>query len=98
VITQEAAQHVKGQIDRSIEMGARCLAGGEIRRRQLFLPTVFVDATLEMPVMEEEVFGPVIPIWPLRTMEEAIRLAKRAISGLQASIMARDITAALRFA
>ena len=43
-------------------MGARCLIGGKRVNGSFYEPTVLVDVTPDMPVMKDEVFGPVAPV------------------------------------
>src|SRR4029079_6177889 len=63
VISPQAVAKAQEQVRRSLEMGARCLTGGESVASSYHQPTVLVDVTPEMPVMCDEVFGPVAPIY-----------------------------------
>src|SRR6185503_3782620 len=69
--------------------GARVLTGG--RRRDegggiFFEPTVLAGVDHSMVIMQEETFGPVIPVMAVRDEEEAIRLANDSRYGLNASV------------
>jgi aldehyde dehydrogenase (NAD+) len=65
-------------------------------------PTVFADATPDMTIMREEIFGPVLAMMPFDTEEEAIELANDTPYGLAAYIQtgsnerARRVAAKLR--
>ncbi len=72
LITPQAAAKVDAQVKESVAMGARCLAGGARVGYSFFQPTVLVDVTPDMPVMKDEVFGPVAPICTFTDVEEAI--------------------------
>jgi len=73
--------------------GARTLVGGR-RNPALsglyFEPTVLVDVTHEMKVMQDETFGPVLPIMRVRDEEEAIHLANDSRYGLAANVWTRS--------
>jgi acyl-CoA reductase-like NAD-dependent aldehyde dehydrogenase len=76
------------------DRGARVLAGG-IRRGDgpgvFFEPTVLAGVDHSMLIMQEETFGPVIPIMAVGDAEEAIRLANETPYGLNASVWTRDV-------
>ena len=73
--------------------GARLLHGGT-RLTELgpnfYAPTLLADVTSEMRLMREETFGPVLPVAPFDTEEEAIQLANDSDFGLAASIWTRN--------
>ena len=70
--------------------GAKVHMGGEIvdHGGKWCLPTVLTDVDHSMHVMLEESFGPLLPIMPFRTVEEAIRLANDSDYGLSATVYA----------
>ncbi len=52
--------------------------GGGSEREKLFIePTVLVDVDLDAPIMQEEIFGPILPIIPFDTMEEALGIIQK---------------------
>jgi aldehyde dehydrogenase (NAD+) len=56
----------------------KILVGGETDRSDLFIaPTVLGEVSPDSPVMKEEIFGPILPVYPFKTMEEALTLIKR---------------------
>jgi len=73
--------------------GARILIGGT-RLPELganfYAPTVIADVTPEMVLMQEETFGPVLPVAAFQTEDEAVRLANDSEFGLAASVWTRD--------
>jgi len=58
--------------------GARVLAGGEVVREDLYLaPTLLDQVDWEHPVMQEEIFGPILPILSFATLNEALQAVER---------------------
>jgi aldehyde dehydrogenase (NAD+) len=94
----------KGQLRRLLERiekaraeGARQVVGGEPEGLVL-PPHVFVDATNEMSIARDELFGPVVAIIKVRGEEEALEVANGTTYGLSAAVVTRDVERGLRFA
>lgn len=98
MISPQAVDKAHDQVRQSLEMGARCLTGGERIDGCFYQPTVVVDVTPEMPVMRDEVFGPVAPIYTFKDAESAVRIANDSPYGLQASVFSENISNALKVA
>jgi acyl-CoA reductase-like NAD-dependent aldehyde dehydrogenase len=98
LITPQAAAKVDAQVKESVAMGARCLAGGARVGYSFYQPTVLVNVTADMPVMRDEVFGPVAPVCTFTDVEEAIRFANDSPYGLQSSVFSINISTALKIA
>lgn len=81
---------------------ARLVAGGASRRLNgngLFIePTLFADASNDIRISREEIFGPVLPIIPFDTEDEAIRIANDTPYGLASGIQTGSMSRALRLA
>ncbi len=86
-------EELNEQVQQSIKLGARLLCGGKKAERPgvFYLPTVLSDVKKGMPVYEEETFGPVSAIIPVKDASEAIEVANDSIFGLGGSIWSKDI-------
>ena len=73
-------------------MGARCLLGGKIPSGPgaYYPPTVLTDVGSGMPAYEEELFGPVAAVIPVKDDEAAIAAANDSVFGLGASVLTSD--------
>jgi acyl-CoA reductase-like NAD-dependent aldehyde dehydrogenase len=98
LISPDAVQRAHAQVAKSLEMGAQCLTGGEPEGSSYYKPTVLVNVTPEMPVMAEEVFGPVAPVYPFRDAESAVAIANDSPYGLQSSVFSENLHNALSVA
>jgi len=85
---------VERHLDEAVAKGARIITGGK-RRPDLgplfFEPTVIVDVDHSMALMNEETFGPILPIMRVKDADEAIRMANDSAFGLSGSIYTRDL-------
>lgn len=81
-------EKVEKQVSDAVAAGARVMTGGRRGEGpgQWFEPTVLVDVTPEMSVVEDETFGPVVTVTRVADQEEAIRLANDSRYGLSASV------------
>jgi aldehyde dehydrogenase (NAD+) len=84
------------------QSGAKLVAGGGTRKingKGLFIEgTIFANATNDMKISREEIFGPVLPVIPFDTEEEAIRIANDTPYGLASGIQTGNLSRALRLA
>lgn len=98
LITSAAAEKVHEQVQESVAMGARVVTGGERSGLSFYRPTILTEVTPQMPIMREEVFGPVAPVVPFRDIAHAVSMANSLPFGLQASVFSENIHHALRIA
>ncbi len=76
----------------AVAKGAELVTGGKRKggAGQFFEPTVLAQCTPQMTVMNEEVFGPIVPIQRVESDDEAIALANRSHLGLNAYVFTKD--------
>ena len=93
LINERQLRTVEAHVNDAVERGARLVAGGR-RLTELgsnfYAPTLLADVTPDMRVLQEETFGPVLPIAAFSTVSEAIALANHSEFGLAASVWTRN--------
>ena len=82
-----------GEVADAIRKGAQVAWGGTRHTLggNFYTPTVLTEATPDMALAQEEIFGPVAPIFRFKTDEQAIALANDTRAGLAAYFYSRDI-------
>jgi len=80
------------QVEQSVQRGAQCLLGGEIPPGPgaYYPPTVLTNVAKGMPAYQEELFGPVAAVIPVRDEAQAIAVANDSQFGLGAAVITRD--------
>jgi succinate-semialdehyde dehydrogenase/glutarate-semialdehyde dehydrogenase len=88
------------QVEKSIAKGARCLLGGKVPDGPgaFYPPTVLTDLRPGMPAYEEELFGPVASVIPVKDEAEAISVANTSVFGLGGGVFTRDLARGERIA
>lgn len=100
VISAEAADRIDGEINTARQAGVGIAAGGT-RPSDLaghfITPTLFTDVDPTSRLGQVELFGPVLGVIPVDSMEEAITVANSVRFGLSASLFTRDVGRSLEF-
>jgi len=95
MITEKEAERVEAWVKEAVNGGAKLLTGGT-RKGTLFQPTVLADVPPGSKLDCEEVFGPVVCLYSIRTLDEAIEKANNVKYGLHAAIFTRSIDHAFK--
>jgi succinate-semialdehyde dehydrogenase / glutarate-semialdehyde dehydrogenase len=90
---EEMATEIHRQVNDSVKMGAVVECGGKMKEA-FYEPTILTNVTIEMPCMQEEVFGPVVPVVSYSTLEEAITISNSTRFGLGVSLFTQNIESA----
>ncbi|MCA6963489.1 aldehyde dehydrogenase [Pectobacterium odoriferum] len=98
LISAAALKRVEDKVAKAVSQGAKVLLGGqrESGTGYFYPPTLLVDVKQDMPIMHEEVFGPVLPVATFDTLEEAITMANDSEYGLTSSIYTQNINTAMK--
>lgn len=97
LIERRQVDRILQNIELSIQMGAEITTGGKANDT-LMEPTVMINATNDMPLSCNEIFGPVAVLIPFKDDEEAIQLANASENGLSSAIHTKDLDKGVRIA
>lgn len=95
LISEAAAVRVEEQLGQAVAEGARLAAGGR-RRGAFFEPTVLAGAGAASAALQEEIFGPVLPLIPFDDFDQALAWANASPYGLQAAVFTHDLSRVMR--
>jgi len=100
LINEQQLQTVMSYVEIGKKEGAKLLTGGNRLdsgghvRGWFYAPTVFGDCDSKMRVAQEEIFGPVVSVMPIDSLEQGIEVANGVPYGLSASIYTRNVNQA----
>lgn len=92
LINQEAITTIEKQVQNSLNLGARLILGGKPLKGPgyFYPPTILADVSFDMPVFNEETFGPVAAVASFQTVNDALRLANHPHFGLGSSLWTKN--------
>ena len=89
---------VQEQVEDAVKRGAKILTGGKqvpgFKTTHFFEPTLLENVPHDARIVQEECFGPALPIFRVKDIDHAIKLANSSIFGLGSSIWTRDLAKA----
>jgi acyl-CoA reductase-like NAD-dependent aldehyde dehydrogenase len=97
IINERQRTRVRDHVDEARNRGAKVLCGGSWRQNRCE-PTILTDVSDDMRVFREETFGPVVSIYPVDSLDQAITAANASNYGLSAGIFTSDLSSAMTFA
>ena len=101
LVAQRQQRRVQDYIRSGQQEGARVVLGGEdspAERGWYVRPTLFADASNDMRIAREEIFGPVLTVLRYRDEEDAIRIANDSAYGLAGNVMSGSLERSLAVA
>lgn len=90
MITEGEAKRVIEWVEEAVSQGAKVLTGGT-REGSLVKPTVMVDMPKGAKLDCDEVFGPVVSLYPVDSLEEAVEKSNAVDFGLHGAIFTQDV-------
>lgn len=102
LVSDTQLQNVHRYVDIGKDEGARLVVGGEIRadgdlsKGFFHEPTIFTDVRRDMRIANEEIFGPVVSLIPVDSLDEAVDIANSVEYGLSASIFTNSVNNTFR--
>jgi aldehyde dehydrogenase (NAD+) len=94
IINARHFERLSGLVHSAVGDGARVVCGASFREEDRFVsPTVLTGVNPESPLLQEEIFGPVLPVVPYRTRDEALQFINARPRPLALYIFARNPSA-----
>lgn len=91
MIDDRAFQRMTSYVDSAVRAGAKVAFGGEMDAATRYVaPTILVDVPADAPVMQDEIFGPVLPVLTYKSPEDAVNFVRARPPPLALYVFARS--------
>lgn len=92
LISENEAIRIEKMVNEVTEKyDAKVLVGG-FRNKAFYAPTILIDVPINSTIAKEEIFGPVVMVFPISNLEEGIKKSNEVDYGLQAGIFTQNIS------
>lgn len=98
IIRKSELSRIASWVQEAVDKGAELLCGGQTMPHNCYAPTVLFNPADNAKVSLEEIFGPVVCIYPVESLEEATEKANSLEFAFQASVYSQDIDTAMQLA
>jgi len=102
VINESQRRTIHSYVEIGVKEGAKLLVGGNIAsgdglsKGWFYQPTIFTDVDPGMRIAKEEIFGPVLAVIKVGSLEKAIEVLNNTVYGLSSSIYTQDVNRAFK--
>ena len=98
LVEANALKSIEEKVEKAISQGCTLLCGGKRigTKGYFFEPTLLDNATQKMDIIQEETFGPVLPVVEYETIDQAIEWANDCEYGLTSSVYTQNLDAAFK--
>lgn len=91
IVNRKHFERVRSLVEDAVSKGANVTVGGRMNEADNFIePTVLENVTDDMRVMQDEIFGPVLPVLTYKTLDEALRIVNSREKPLALYIHSRN--------
>jgi aldehyde dehydrogenase (NAD+) len=101
-VNESQRKTVQSYVEIGLQQGAKLATGGEgakegsLKKGWFYRPTVFTNVHPTHRIAKEEIFGPVLSVLKVKSLDEGVKILNDTIYGLSSSLYTRDINGAFR--